>query len=186
MRVAGFFAGRVNVPQAVLHQLYADFRKTFAVFGAEAGRGNAPVLQTIWQASRIPELVGFAVEAFGQAAGMGNAEALQPLLDPENYLILRSGAMSALKPAADAGNVQAIEALAATAADQKQHVLWVLATDGLRGAAVAGNKTAIDSLAALATDKNLGIRRAAVGALAAAAAKGRPGAQQALHKLRGE
>ena len=70
--------------------LYADFQRTFAVFGAEAGGGNSTVLQTLWQASRIPELEGFAVEALGQAAGMGNAEALKPLLDPEDYLIMRS------------------------------------------------------------------------------------------------
>ena len=76
-------------------------------------------------------------------------------------------------------------ALAATAADQKQHALWLLAADGLANAASAGNTTAIDSLTALAADKELNVQRTAILALEVAAAKGQQGAEQALHKLGG-
>ncbi len=161
----------------------SDIQSTFEALGAEAGKGNAAGLQALWQASRIKELEGFAVHALGQAAGLGNEEALKPLLDPDNYLLLRSSTVAALKPAADAGNAKAIEALAATAADQKQRALWLLAADGLAGAAVAGNFTAIDSLANLAASEDKNVRTPAVLALEAAARNSQPRAEEALRKL---
>jgi hypothetical protein len=161
----------------------SDLRDVFQSLGAEAGKGNSTALQAMWQASRIKELQGFAVEALGQAAGQGNDEALKPLLDPESYMILRSSAVAALKPAADAGNVRAIEALAATAANQSQSTLWMLAAQGLATAASGGNPTAIDSLAALAATDNQNVRQEALQALEAAARKNQPRAEEALKKL---
>jgi hypothetical protein len=161
----------------------SDLRDVFQSLGAEAGKGNSTALQAVWQASRIKELQGFAVEALGQAAGQGNDEALKPLLDPESYMILRSSAVAALKPAADAGNSRAIEALAATAANQSQSTLWLLAAQGLATAASGGNPTAIDSLAALAATDNQNVRQEALQALEAAARKNQPRAEEALRKL---
>jgi hypothetical protein len=161
----------------------SDLRDAFRSLGAEAGKGDAAGLKALWQASRIRELQGFAVDALGQAAGLGNEEALKPLLDPEAYLILRSSATSALKPAADAGNAQAIQALAATAADPKQQALWLLAAHGLETAAASGNDVAIDGLASIAAAQNQTISREAVLALEAAARKNQPRAEEALRKL---
>ena len=184
-------ANRMNADQKAA--LSADLRRTFTVLATEAGRGNAAALQAILRAShfdelrglQFDELEGFAVGALGEAAQMGNAEALKPLLEPENHGILRSSAVGVLKSVADTGNTQAIEALAATAADPKQHALWFLAAEGLTSAAAAGDATAIDSLAALAADKNPSVHRAAIRALEVAADKGHPSAQQALQRLRG-
>src|SRR5439155_9718575 len=100
-----------------------------------------------WQASRIRDLQGYAVDALGQAAGLGNEEALKALLDPDSYLLLRSSTTAALKRAADAGNARAIQALAAVAADQNQRGLWFLAAQGLETSASARNATATRSLA---------------------------------------
>lgn len=161
----------------------SDIQAAFGVLGAAAGKRDAASLQAIWQASRMPELQGFAVQALGQAAGQGNEAALKPLLDPESYLILPSSAVGALKPAADAGNARAIEALAATAGDPNQQALWYLAADGLATAAGTGNATAIDSLATLAAAGNQSVRQAAVFALEAAARQNQPLAQEALRKL---
>jgi len=158
-------------------------QSAFELLGAEAGKGNTAGLQSLWQASRIRELQGFAVKGLGQAAGMGNEEALKPLLDPEAYLLLRSSTTSALKPAADAGNERAIQALATTAADPKQQGLWYLAAQGLEAAAAAGNATAIDGLATLAAGQNQAVSKAAVLALEGAARKNQPRAEDALRKL---
>jgi hypothetical protein len=161
----------------------SDIRQAFETLATEAGKGNATALQLVWQASRMRELQGYAVDALGQAAGLGNEEALKPLLDPESYHLLRSSTTAALKPAADAGNVRAIQALAATAADQNQPGLWFLAAQGLERAAVAGNTTAIDSLAALAAAQDQNVRKEATLALEAAARANQPRAQEALRKL---
>jgi hypothetical protein len=161
----------------------SDIQRAFEALGTEAGKGNAAALQAVWQASRIPDLQGFAVQALGQAAGQGNQEALKPLLAPESYLILPSSAVAALKHAADAGNEQAIQALAATAGNRSQSALWFLAAQGLESAAGAGNATAIDSLAALAAGDNQNVRKEALLALEAAARKSQPRAEEALRKL---
>ena len=161
----------------------SDIQSAFEALGTAAGKGNAAGLQALWQASRVPELQGFAVEAMGQAAGLGNEEALKPLLDPGSYLLLPSSVTAALKPAADAGNVRAIQALAVTAADQNQQGLWFLAAQGLEAAAAAGNATAIDSLAALAATPDQNVRKEAVLALETAARNNQPRAEEALRKL---
>jgi hypothetical protein len=153
------------------------------LLGKEAGGGNTAGLQALWQASRIRNLQGFAVQALGQAAGLGNEEALSPLLDPESYFLLRSSATAALKPAADAGNERAIQALAATAADPKHQAMGLLVVQGLETAAAAGNVTAIDGLAALAAVQNQNVKKEAVLALEAAARKNQPRAEEALRKL---
>jgi hypothetical protein len=175
-------AARTMKPEEMA-AIRSDIRSAFELLATEAGTGDAASLQAIWQASRIGNLQGFAVEAMGQAAGLGNEEALKPLLDPESYLILRSSATSALKPAADAGNERAIQALAATAADPKYQPLWHLAMQGLEAAAAAGNATAIDSLSMLATAQNQVVSKEAVLALEAAARKNQPRAEEALRKL---
>ena len=159
----------------------SGIQSVFELLGREAGRGNTASPQALWQATRIPHLKGYAVQALGQAAGLGNEEALKPLLDP--HLFLRSSTTSALKPAADAGNERAIQALAATAADPKHRGLWYNAIRGLEGAAAAGNATAIDSLATLAADEDQDVRKAAVLVLEAAARKNQPRAEEALRKL---
>lgn len=161
----------------------SSIKSAFELLGSEAGKGNASALQALWQASRIRELQGFAVEGLGQAAGLGNEEALRPLLDPEAYFLLRSSAVSALKPAADAGNERAIQALAATAADPKQQTLWLLAAQGLETAAAAGSATAIEGLATIAACTNQVIRKQAVLALETAARNRQPRAEEALRKL---
>ena len=155
----------------------------FELLGTEAGKGNSAGLQTLWQATRIRGLQGYAVKALGQAAGLGNEDALKPLLDPEKYLLLRSSTTSALKPAADAGNERAIQALAATAADPKQQGFGLLVVQGLETAAAAGNATAIDGLATLAATTNRNTREGAVLALEAAARNNQPRADEALRKL---
>jgi hypothetical protein len=164
-------------------RIVASIQSAFEMLGRQAGTGNAGGLQALWQASRIPELKGFAVKGLGQAAGLGNEEALEPLLDPERYLLLRSSATAALRPAADAGNDRAIQALAATASDPKQQGLWLLAAQGLEKSAAAGNDTAIDGLAALAAVQNEVIRKQAIFALEAAARENQPRAEEALKKL---
>jgi len=161
----------------------AGIQSAFELLGTEAGKGNSAGLQTLWQATRIRGLQGFAVRALGQAAGLGNEDALKPLLDPEKYLLLRSSTTSALKPAADAGNERAIQALAATAADPKQQGFGLLVVQGLETAAAAGNATASDGLATLATVTNRNTREGAVLALEAAARKNQPRAEEALRKL---
>lgn len=158
-------------------------RQVFDALGTQAGQGNAAALQAVWQASRMPELQGFAVVALGQAAGQGNEDALKPLLDPDSYLITRSSAVAALKPAADAGNARAIQALAATATDPNQHGLWLLAAQGLETAAASGSGTAIDGLATLAGVEDQNVRKYATLALETAARNNQPRAEEALRKL---
>jgi hypothetical protein len=161
----------------------SDIRQAFQTLATEAGKGNATALQVVWQASRMRELQGYAVDALGRAAGLGNEEALRPLLDPESYLLLRSSTTAALKPAADAGNARAIQALAATAVDQNQAGLWFLAAQGLETAAAAGNTAAIDSLAALAAAQDQNVRKEVTMALEGAARANQSRAQEALRKL---
>jgi hypothetical protein len=182
-KLASLVAAARATNSAAQTWIRTDMRLAFEDLGTEAGNGNESALQTLWQASRMPELQGLAVQALGQAAGKGNEEALKPLLDPESYLILRSSAVQALKPAADAGNVQAIEMLASVAADQKQSPLWLLAAGGLELAAVAGNATAINALALLAAADNKNVSRQAVLALETAARRQQPQAEAALKKL---
>ncbi|MCC7377320.1 MAG: hypothetical protein IT581_21840 [Verrucomicrobiales bacterium] len=171
---------------SVLHgQVIDEVRAGFESLGRLAGQGDTVGLQSLWKASRNPQLEGLAVMALGEAAGMGNQEALKPLLDPESYLILRSTATAALKPAADAGNERAIQALAATASDPGQRALWFLAAQGLEAAAAAGHTLAIDQLAALAgmPDQDFNVRKTAVLALEAASRKHQPRAEEALRRL---
>jgi hypothetical protein len=158
-------------------------RQAFEALGTEAGKGNATALKAVWQASRMQELQSFAVVALGQAASRGDEEALEPLLHPENYLIMRASATEALKPAADAGNQRAIQALVATAADESQKGLWLLAAQGLETAAGTGDANAIDSLAALAAVEDQNVGKEAVLALEAAARKNQTRAEEALKKL---
>ncbi|MBL9134860.1 MAG: hypothetical protein JNK85_03285 [Verrucomicrobiales bacterium] len=166
-------------------QVFADIRSTFHALGQRAGHGDATGLLSLWQASRLPDLEGFATEGLGQAAGLGNEEALRPLLDPESYLILRSSATSALKPAADAGNQRAIAALAATASDPERRPLWLLAAQGLETAATDGNGIAIDRLATLAAipDQDPNVTKIALLALEAAARRNHARAEEALRRL---
>src|SRR5436189_5271838 len=52
----------------------SDPQSIFRSLGADAGKGNEAGLKALWQASRIRDLQGYAVQALGQAAGQGNEE----------------------------------------------------------------------------------------------------------------
>lgn len=183
--LAALVAQSAKQDPALHDQVIDEVRSRFEALGRLAGQGDTVGLQSLWKASRNPQLEGFAVMALGEAAGMGNEEALKPLLDPENYLVLRSTATAALKPAAAAGNERAIQALAATASDPGQRALWFLAAHGLEAAAAAGHTLAIDQLAALAgmPDQDFNVRKTAVLALEAASRKNQPRAEEALRRL---